>query len=441
MTDDSRQGDRIAKVIARAGLASRRDAEVMVTELRVKVNGRTVSNVATNILPGDKVTVDGKPLPQADGARLWLYHKPLGLVTSARDEKGRETVFDALPPELGRVMSVGRLDLNSEGLLLLTNDGELKRQLELPSTGWLRRYRVRINGTPTEATLDILRNGMTVDGEDFAPMQVTLDRQKGANAWLTVGLREGRNREIRRAMDAVDLYVNRLIRISYGPFQLGTLPPGDVEEIKPRVLREQLGSTFDGELAETRKGTGPMAEDDDKTRPVGRKPRPGGPRKPTDARGDRPARGGDGKPRLAKDGERKPFEKRAERPARDGDRPARGGDGKPRFAKDGERKPFEKRGERPARDGDGKPRFAKDGDRKPRESRDDARPARAARPFDRKGPEDKPKETKAERTTRLRADSSISLRKGGQRGKGIVKPKKPASTKRMKKPEDGKGED
>ena len=261
MTDEqNRAGDRIAKVIARAGLASRRDAEIMVTDLRVAVNGRTVSNVATNIVPGDKITVDGVPLPKADGARLWLYHKPAGLVTTERDEKDRETVFETLPEELGRVLSVGRLDLNSEGLLLLTNDGDLKRQLELPSTGWLRRYRVRVNGKPAEAALQRLRDGITVEGEDgpedFAPMQVTLDRQQGANAWLTVGLREGRNREVRRAMKAVDLYVNRLIRISYGPFQLGELPAGEVEEVKPRVLKEQLGGTWEGELAESRQVSG-----------------------------------------------------------------------------------------------------------------------------------------------------------------------------------------
>ncbi|MDF1728888.1 MAG: pseudouridine synthase, partial [Sulfitobacter sp.] len=179
----------------------------------------------------DDITVDGKPIAAAEPARIWLYHKPAGLVTSARDDKGRETIFDALPEEMPRVVSVGRLDINSEGLLLLTNDGEIKRRLELPSTGWLRRYRVRVKGRPSDALLEPLRKGITVEGTRFQGMTVELDRQQGANAWLTVGLREGKNREIRRAMEAVGLQVNRLIRISYGPFQLGELKAGAVEEL------------------------------------------------------------------------------------------------------------------------------------------------------------------------------------------------------------------
>ncbi|CTQ34287.1 pseudouridine synthase [Jannaschia rubra] len=479
MSDEtSRDGDRIAKVIARAGVASRRDAEVLVQELRVTVNGRTVSNVATNVLPGDRVTVDGKPLPRPDGARLWLYHKPAGLVTTARDEKGRETVFDALPADLGRVLSVGRLDLNSEGLLLLTNDGELKRQLELPTTGWLRRYRARVNGTPDEAALDRLRAGITVEGDDgpetFAPMQVTLDRQQGANAWLTLGLREGRNREIRRAFAAVDMYVNRLIRVSYGPFQLGTLAAGEVEEVKPRILRDQLGDTFDGELAESRKG-GPMADEDDrKPKAPGKGVKPRAPR----SEGDRLVDKGRGKPAWDKKGGRPrgparartedAAEARSDRAARpdrprttkppvtrndgDGSRPARGA----RPAKDGEGRPRREGdkprpdGGKPRRDGekprfgDGKPR--RDGDKPKFESgkprRDGEKPrgpgdkARSDAPRGAK-PAERPKETKGERTARLRADTSVSLRKGGQRGRGVVKPKKAPSTKRMKKPEEG----
>jgi 23S rRNA pseudouridine2605 synthase len=233
--------ERIAKVLARAGLASRRDAEEMVLAGRVSVNGRKLDSPAVTVAPEDRITVDGQPLPQAEPARLWLYHKPPGLVSTARDEQGRPTVLDALPPDLPRVMTIGRLDLNSEGLLLLTNDGGLKRRLELPSTGWLRKYRVRVHGTPTEAQIAPLRAGITVDGERFQPMIVSIDRQQGANAWLTVGLREGRNREVRRAMEDVGLTVNRLIRISYGPFQLGDLAPGAVEEVKARVLRDQLG--------------------------------------------------------------------------------------------------------------------------------------------------------------------------------------------------------
>ncbi len=234
-------GERIAKVLSRAGIASRREAERLIEIGEVAVNGKVITSPALNVTGSDKITVGGKPVAAAEPARLWLYYKPEGLVTSESDEKGRQTVFETLPPDMPRVVSVGRLDLNSEGLLLLTNDGELKRRLELPSTGWLRKYRVRINGNPTDVDLEPLRKGITVDGERFQPMNVMLDRIQGANAWLTIGLREGKNREIRRALNALDLYVNRLIRISYGPFRLGDLQPGDVEEIKPRILRDQLG--------------------------------------------------------------------------------------------------------------------------------------------------------------------------------------------------------
>lgn len=240
-TPDTPKGERIAKVLARAGIASRREAERMIAEGKVSVNGKVIDSPALNIGPRDRVAVEGVALADPEPARLWLYYKPDGLVTTERDEKGRATVFSTLPPEMPRVMSVGRLDLNSEGLLLLTNDGDLKRKLELPSTGWLRRYRVRIKGNPTTDDLEPLRKGVTVEGEHFQPMEVTLDRHQGANAWLTIGLREGKNREIRRALGSIGIDVNRLIRISYGPFRLGTLKPGEVEEVKPRVLRDQLG--------------------------------------------------------------------------------------------------------------------------------------------------------------------------------------------------------
>lgn len=234
-------GDRIAKVLSRAGVASRREAERMIADGRIAVNGKAISSPALNVTQADKITVDGAPIAQPEPARLWLFHKPVGLVTTDRDEKGRETIYDKLPDDMPRVMSVGRLDLNSEGLLLLTNDGGIKRRLELPSTGWLRRYRVRVNGRPTDEQLAPLRLGITAEGEAFQPMQVTLDRQQGANAWLTIGLREGKNREIRRALAELGLTVNRLIRVSYGPFQLGELKSGAVEEVRRRVLRDQLG--------------------------------------------------------------------------------------------------------------------------------------------------------------------------------------------------------
>jgi 23S rRNA pseudouridine2605 synthase len=234
-------GDRIAKVLARAGVASRRDAERMIAEGRVAVNGQVIDSPALNVGARDRIEIDGTPLPAAEPPRLWLYHKPAGVVTTARDELDRTTIYDVLPEGLPRVMPVGRLDLSSEGLLLLTNDGGLKRRLELPSTGWLRRYRVRVNGRPDDAQLQPLRDGITIEREAFQPMTVTLDRQQGANAWLTVGLREGRNREVRRAMEAVGLTVNRLIRVGYGPFRLAEIAPGAVEEVRPKVLRDQLG--------------------------------------------------------------------------------------------------------------------------------------------------------------------------------------------------------
>jgi 23S rRNA pseudouridine2605 synthase len=238
---DTPEGERIAKVLSRAGVASRREAERMIGLGQVTVNGKTITSAALNVTPADRITVAGQPVAAPEAARLWLYYKPDGLVTSASDEKGRETVFDRLPPDLPRVMTIGRLDLNSEGLLLLTNDGELKRRLELPSTGWLRKYRVRIKGNPVDPDLEPLRQGITVEGERFQPMTVTLDRVQGANAWLTVGLREGKNREIRRALATIGLTVNRLIRVSYGPFRLGEMQPGEVSEVRGKVLRDQLG--------------------------------------------------------------------------------------------------------------------------------------------------------------------------------------------------------
>jgi 23S rRNA pseudouridine2605 synthase len=233
--------ERIAKVMARAGLCSRREAETWIAAGRVAVNGVTLASPAFTVSPRDKIVVDGKPLPTRERTRLFLYHKPRGLVTTNRDERDRATVFAALPSHLPRVVSVGRLDLNSEGLLLLTNDGGLKRILELPETGWQRRYRVRANGRITQDALDRLNKGIRVDGVEYGPIQATLDRAQGANSWMTMTLREGKNREIRNVLRALGLTVNRLIRVSYGPFQLGELKPGAVEEIKGRALAEPLG--------------------------------------------------------------------------------------------------------------------------------------------------------------------------------------------------------
>ncbi len=236
---------RVAKVIARAGLSSRRGAEKLISEGRVKINGQIITSPALNLRPSDKVLVDNKELPTSQIARLWRYNKPIGLVTSEKDEKNRKVVFDNLPNNLPRVMSIGRLDLNSEGLLLLTNDGDLKRKLELPSTGWTRKYRVRINGKPSDENLKPLRTGITLNNEKFKPMAISIDRQQGANAWLTITLKEGRNREIRRALNEIGFKVSRLIRISYGPFKLDQLKPNEVEEIRRAVLRDQLNNIFD----------------------------------------------------------------------------------------------------------------------------------------------------------------------------------------------------
>ncbi len=237
----SSDGERIAKVMARAGLCSRREAERWIEAGRVEVNGKKLTTPACVVKPGDKVVVDGNALPDKEPTRLWRYNKPQGLVTSHRDEAGRQTVFDAMPAHMPRVISVGRLDLNSEGLLLLTNDGELARKLELPETGWTRRYRVRVHGTIDAKDLTSLGRGVTVDGIKYGPITAAFDTRTGANAWLTVTLKEGKNREVRKVMEHIGLTVNRLIRTAYGPFQIGHLPVGEVEEVRPKALRDQVG--------------------------------------------------------------------------------------------------------------------------------------------------------------------------------------------------------
>ena len=236
----AREGDRIAKWLARAGVASRRDAERLISEGRVSLNGAAVTHPATFVAAGDIVQVAGQVVDAPARARLWRYHKPDGLMTTHKDPEGRPTVFQKMPETMPRVVSVGRLDLNSEGLLLLTNDGALARQLELPSNGWIRRYRVRVHGDIEPQRLADLARGLVIDGTRYAGIEAGLDSRKGTNAWLTVSLREGRNREIRRVMGHLNLSVTRLIRIAYGPFQLGNLGRGEIAEVPPKVLREQL---------------------------------------------------------------------------------------------------------------------------------------------------------------------------------------------------------
>ncbi|MCC6919069.1 MAG: rRNA pseudouridine synthase [Alphaproteobacteria bacterium] len=235
------EGDRIAKVLARAGVASRRDAEKMIAEGRVTVDGTKLTTPAVKVPPGAIIQVDGQVIAGAEPTRLWRYHKPIGLVTTHKDEKGRPTVFEHLPPGLPRVISVGRLDLNSEGLLLLTNDGALARRLELPETGWTRRYRVRFFGTIAQGELDRLSGGVTIDGVRYGPIEATLERSTGQNSWASVALKEGKNREVRRVFEHFGLRVSRLIRTAYGPFQLGDLAEGQAAEVSGKVIKEQLG--------------------------------------------------------------------------------------------------------------------------------------------------------------------------------------------------------
>jgi 23S rRNA pseudouridine2605 synthase len=239
--DEPDTGERIAKAIARAGLCSRREAEAWIVAGRVAVNGAAIASPALNVSPDDRITVDGAPLPGRERTRLFLYHKPRGLLTTHADPQGRPTIFGALPKTLPRLLSVGRLDLNTEGLLLLTNDGNLARVLELPATGWLRRYRVRAHGSVTEDQLARLRDGITIDDVRYGPIMASLDRTQGANVWITFAMREGKNREVKNVLGHLGLAVNRLIRVSFGPFHLGDLAEGAVEEVSSRVLREQLG--------------------------------------------------------------------------------------------------------------------------------------------------------------------------------------------------------
>jgi 23S rRNA pseudouridine2605 synthase len=233
---------RIAKAMARAGLCSRREAERWIADGRVSVNGKLLKTPACEVSASDKIIVDGRPLPAAEPARLWRYHKPKGLVTTHADPQGRPTVFEKMPPEMERVISIGRLDFNTEGLLLLTNDGGLARHMELPSTGWLRRYRVRAKGRVTPADLEKLKGGVEIDGMEYGPVEAAVDSVQGANMWLSIAIREGKNREVRKILGHLGLEVNRLIRTSFGPFQLLDMAPGAIEAVKRRALAEHLGA-------------------------------------------------------------------------------------------------------------------------------------------------------------------------------------------------------
>jgi 23S rRNA pseudouridine2605 synthase len=240
--DSTQQGERLSKLIARAGICSRRDAEKLIADGRVTLNGDTVTQQGTRATELHVIAIDGKPLIEPEPTRLWRYHKPAGLVTTHRDPEGRDTVFKALPRHLPRVVSVGRLDVNSEGLLLLTNDGALARKLELPAAGWTRKYRVRLFGKVTQADLDKLAAGRRIDGVNYGPVKAELERAKGIYAWANISLTEGKNREVKRLMESLGLKVARLIRVQFGPFHLGQLGEGAVEEIAPRVWREALGT-------------------------------------------------------------------------------------------------------------------------------------------------------------------------------------------------------
>lgn len=240
------EGERIAKRLARAGVCSRRDAEKLITAGRVAVDGKVLDSPACNVTDNQKITLDGKPITEAEDTRVWRYHKPSGTITTARDPQGRPTVFEKLPPTMPRVISVGRLDFNTEGLLLLTNDGELARHLELPQNAWLRQYRVRVYGTVDPEVIKSVANGVTISGIKYEPIKIEIDKDQsdGSNVWLSVSIREGKNREVRKIMDHLGMQVTRLIRVSFGPFPLGKLPRGGIEEVPRRVLRDSLGKFF-----------------------------------------------------------------------------------------------------------------------------------------------------------------------------------------------------
>ncbi len=359
--NSSPKGERIAKVIARSGLCSRRDAEALIEERRVSVNGAVLQSAALDILPEDKVLVDGRPLPERDVPRLWRYYKPKGRVTTHKDPEGRPTVFEALPEELPRLISVGRLDFNTEGLLLLTNDGDLARHLELPSTGWARRYRVRAHGHVEQAALDELADGLTIGRVHYGPIEASIEREQGDNVWITLSIREGKNREVRRIMEHLGLTVNRLIRISFGPFMLGELETGQVEEIKTRILKDQLGPRLSKELGVKRE----VLREDKKLAPAHGKStylrRKHEPVRPSRIEEERPLRR---RRILGEDGEEAKVEYVKEKsPSRDGFRKFGGeAGGRERTSRDGAERP-RRFDDRPPREGGDRPSFRERGDR------------------------------------------------------------------------------
>jgi 23S rRNA pseudouridine2605 synthase len=261
-TPNDKSGERIAKVMARAGLASRREAEAWIAQGRVTVNGSVISSPALNVTASDRIAIDGTPMPRRERTRLFLYHKPRGLVTTHSDPEGRPTIFGALPKNLPRLISVGRLDINTEGLLLLTNDGGLARVLELPATAWLRRYRVRANGRVDQEALEGLRNGVTIEGVRYGPIEATLERSQGANSWLMFAIREGKNREVKKVLESLGLRVNRLIRVAFGPFMLGDLDEGMTKEVETAALRAELGEKIVAESGAD--FTAPLVSDDER---------------------------------------------------------------------------------------------------------------------------------------------------------------------------------
>ena len=323
---------RIAKVIARAGLASRRDAEAMIEAGRVTVNGETITSPALNVGPEVRIEVDGDALPSRERTRLWLFHKPRGLVTTFRDPEGRPTVFDSLPEDMPRVVAIGRLDINTEGLLLLTNDGGLAKVVAHPETGWTRRYRARARGEVNQADLDKLKRGITIDGMEYGPVEAVLDRVQGDNSWISLSLREGKNREVKRILEHLGMQVNRLIRLSFGPFQLGEIEQGLVEEIRTKVLKEQLGAALAAEAGADFES--PVREP---IAPFGRPPKA-----PT--RAPRPRRAGEERGGERGFAGKAPDFRRGGRPSRDGAPDHRRGGG---FRDDGPAERPRSRDERP----------------------------------------------------------------------------------------------